>query len=170
MPVLDIDGLTFTFPEDWDAQKYDEWVFYRNQFSRQRNGIKAIDALAIDPAKCAFLIEVKDYRHPDTERPSELPAAIATKVFDTLAAMIPAKLHATEKNERELAAAIVKCSSIRVIAHVELPQRHIPAVDVADLKQKLAQLLRAVDAHPKVVSMRDLKGMKWTVAKTEEDS
>ena len=169
MQVLDIDGLTFSFPEDWDAQKYDEWAFYRNQFAKQRNGIKAIDALAIDPDKCAFLIEVKDYRHPDTEKPSQLPAAIATKVLDTLAAMIPAKLHATEKKEKELAAAILKCASIRVIAHIELPQRHIPVVDVADLKQKLAQLLRAVDAHPKVVSMHDLKGMKWAVTRTENE-
>jgi hypothetical protein len=169
MQVLDIDGLTFSFPENWDAQKYDEWVFYRNHFAKQRNGIKAIDALAIDPNKCAFLIEVKDYRHPDTEKPSQLPAAIATKVLDTLAAMIPAKLHATEQKEKELAAAIAKCSSVRVVAHIELPQRHIPVVDVADLKQKLGQLLRAVDAHPKVVSMNDLKGMKWTVAKTDAD-
>lgn len=169
MQVLDIDGLTFSFPDGWDAQKYDEWAFYRNQFGKQRNGIKAIDALAIDPDKCAFLIEVKDYRHPGTEKPSQLPAAIATKVLDTLSAMIPAKLHATVPEEKELAAAIVKCSSVRVIAHVELPQSHLPVVDVADLKQKLGQLLRAVDAHPKVVSMQDLKGMKWKVAKTEED-
>lgn len=169
MQVLDIDGLTFSFPENWDAQKYDEWVFYRNHFAKQRNGIKAIDALAIDPDKCAFLIEVKDYRHRDTEKPSQLPAAIATKVLDTLAAMIPAKLHATEQKEKKLAAAILKCLSVCVVAHIELPPRHIPVVDVADLKQKLKQLLRAVDAHPKVVSMHDLKGMKWTVAKTEED-
>lgn len=168
MKELDVDGLTFSFPESWDAQKYDEWVFYRTQFAKQRNGIKAIDILAINPDKCAYLIEVKDYRHPDTEKPSQLPAAIATKVLDTLAAMIPAKLHATDPEEKKLADAIVKCLSIRVVAHIELPQRHIPVVDVADLKQKLGQLLRAVDAHPKVVSMRDLKGMNWTVAKTEE--
>lgn len=169
MKALDIDGLTFSFPEDWDAQKYDEWGFYRNQFSKQGNGIKAIDALAIDPDNCAFLIEVKDYRHADTEKPSQPPAAIAAKVLDTLAAMIPAKLNATEQREKELAAAILKCASMRVVAHVELPQRHMPVVNAADLKQKLAQLLRAVDAHPKVVSMRDPKGMKWTVTKTSDD-
>lgn len=169
MPVLDIDGLTFTFPVDWKAQKFDEWSFYRNQFAKQRNGIKAIDALAIDPDKTAFFIEVKDYRHPETEKPSQLPAAIATKVLDTLAAMLPAKLNATEKEEKELAAAILKCVSLRVIAHIELPPRHIPVVDPADVKQKLGQLLRAVDAHPKIISMNDLKGMKWTVAKTEQE-
>lgn len=166
MPVLDIDGLTFSFPEGWDAQKFDEWSFYRNQFGKQRNGIKAVDALVVDPEKCAFFIEVKDYRHPDTEKPSELPAAIAAKVLDTLAAMIPARLHAAEKDEKALAAAVLKCRSLRVVAHIELPQRHIPVVDLADVKQKLGQLLRAVDAHPKVVSMRDLKGLKWTVTKT----
>jgi hypothetical protein len=169
MQSLDIDGLTFNFPDGWDAQKYDEWVFYRNHFSKQKNGIKAVDAIAIDPEKCAFFIEVKDYCHPDTEKPSELAAAIANKVLDTLAAMIPAKLNAAETKEKALASAVLKCLSIRVVAHIELPSQHVPAVDVSDLKQKLKQLLRAVDAHPKVVSIETPRGMKWTVVKTKED-
>lgn len=89
MLVLDIDGLAFTFPDRWNASKFDEWSFYRNQFSRQRNDIKAVDAIAVGPDKNAFLIEVKDYRHPETEKPSQLPAAIANKVLYTLAAMLP---------------------------------------------------------------------------------
>jgi len=163
MPVLNIDGLTFSFPDDWKAQKYDEWLFYRTKFSKQRNGIKGVDALAINPEKCAFFIEVKDYRHPDTKKPSGLPEAISNKVLDTLAAMIPAKLHATDLNEKDLATAVLKCTSIRVVAHIELPNSHIPVVDLADVKMKLGQLLRAVDPHPKVVSMRKMHNMEWTV-------
>lgn len=163
MPVLDIDGLIFTFPDDWNADKFDDWTFYRNHFSRQGNGIKAVDAVAIGPNKAAFLIEVKDYRHPDTEKPSQLAAAIAAKVLSTLAALLPAKLNATDPDEKRLAAAMLKCVSLHVVAHIELPPSHRPAVDLADLKQKLRQLLRAVDAHPKVVSMQNMQALGWNV-------
>lgn len=163
MPVLDIDGLTFSFPDRWEASKFDEWSFYRNQFAKQGSGIKAVDAIAVDPGKHAFLIEVKDYRHPETEKPSQLPNALANKVLHTLAAMLPAKLHASEAAEKKLAGQVLKCVSLRVVVHIELPPRHIPVVDLADVKQKLGQLLRAVDAHPKIVSMRDMKGVGWTV-------
>lgn len=164
MPELNIDGLTFTFPDGWQAGKYDEWSFYRNQFAKQGDGIKAVDALALSPANVAFLIEVKDYRHPGANMPSQLPDAIANKVLCTLAALLPAKLKANDQAEQQLAAAILGCSSLRVIAHIELPQRHRPVVDLADIKQKLRQLLRAVDAHPSVVSMSNMGGIAWSVA------
>jgi hypothetical protein len=97
MTILNVDGLNFTFLNGWVASKYDEWSFYRNQFAKQKNNIKAVDILAISPNQLAFFIEVKDYRHPDTEKPSDLPEAIANKVLHTLAAMLPAKL--THKSE-----------------------------------------------------------------------
>lgn len=164
MPVLNIDGLTFTFPVAWQVSKYDDWSFYRNQFVKQKNGIKAVDAVVLGTKKDAYLIEVKDYRHPDTVKPSQLPEAIANKVLHSLAAMLPAKLNATDSGERRFAQAILGCVSLCVIAHIEQPRRHRPVVDLADIKQKLRQILRAVDAHPKVVSMSDMKGLAWTVA------
>lgn len=163
MPALDIDGLTFTFPDQWDASKYDEWSFYRNQFSRQGSGIKAVDAIAIDSDGMVFLIEVKDYRHPDTEKPSELPAAIARKVLHTLSAMLPAKLHASDPDEARLAGNVLKCRSLRVVAHIEQPQSHRGVVDPANLKQKLRELLRAIDPHVKVVSTANMQRLPWTV-------
>jgi len=162
--ALQVEKLTLTFPADWLASKYDDWSFYRNQFSRQDNGIQAVDVLAREPNGTAYLIEVKDYRHPNTERPSQLPQAIANKVLMTLAAMLPAKLNGNDPGERTIANAVLTCKRLRVIAHVELPQRHQPAMDPADLKQKLAQLLRAVDAHPKVVSKNNMLGLGWAVA------
>lgn len=162
--VLQVETLSFTFPAGWQASKYDDWSFYRNQFSRQHNGIQAVDVLAIEPSGTAYLIEVKDYRHPDTERPSQLPQAIANKVLMTLAAMLPAKLNGNNPAERTMADAVLTCQKLRVVAHIELPQAHQPAVNPADLKQKLAQLLRAVDAHPKVVSKNNMPGLGWAVA------
>jgi hypothetical protein len=163
MPTLNIDGLVFTFPQAWQADKYDEWIFYREHFSKQSSGIKAVDALALSNSNVAYLIEVKDYRHPDTVKPSQLAEAIAGKVLDTLAAMLPAKLNANDPAEQKLAAGILTCASLEVVAHIEQPD-HRQVVDLADIKQKLRKLLRAVDAHPKVVSMAKMRGLGWTVA------
>lgn len=164
MTSLRVEGLTFTFPAAWRVGKYDDWSFYRNQFVRQFNGIQAVDLLARAPDGTAYLIEVKDYRHPDAEKPSELPQAIANKVLSTLAAMLPAKLGASDPDERALAKEVLTCRKLRVIAHLELPRAPRRVVDPADLKQKLAQLLRAVDAHPKVVSMNNMSGVGWAAA------
>ena len=164
MPQINIDGLIFTFPEKWQASKYDEWSFYRNQLTKKWKGIKAVDVVALDPSKSAFLIEVKDYCHPETEKPSQLPEVIANKVLHTLAAMLPAKLHATNLMEKRLASEIIKCKSLHVIAHIEQPKKHRQVVDLADIKQKLRQLLHAVDAHPKVVSMNQMHTLNWTVS------
>lgn len=163
MPVLPVDGLLFDFPDAWQASKYDEWSFYRNQFVKQEDGIKGVDALALSDLNEAFLIEVKDYRHPETEKPSELPQAVAGKVRDTLAAMLPARLLANEPIEQRMATAILNCANLKVVLHIEQPLRHRPVVDPADIKQKLRRLLRAVDPHLKVVSMRNMQGLTWTV-------
>lgn len=163
MPVLNIDGLIFAFPRGWQVSKYDNWSFYRNQFAKQGGGIKAVDALVLEPTNAVFLIEVKDYRHPGAEKPSQLPEAIAHKVLHTLAAMLPAKLYATDPIEKQLAAAILGCASLHVIVHIEQPKKHRPAVDLADIKQKLEQLLRAVDKHPKVVCMNNMRKLAWSV-------
>lgn len=162
--ALQVENLTFTFPAGWLAGKYDDWSFYRNQFCKQHNGIRAVDVLACDPGQTAYLIEVKDYRHPESAKPSQLPQAIADKVLMTLAAMLPAKLNSNAQDERAIAAEILKCRKLQVIAHIELPQAHLPAVNLADLKQKLAQLLCAVDKHPKIVSRNNMHGLGWVVA------
>lgn len=95
MQYIDEGRLRFGFPDRWQIGKYDDWSFYRNQFSKMRNGIKSLDILAIDSDKTAWLIEVKDYRVNSRTKPSDLGEEIALKVSDTLAAIIPAKIHAT---------------------------------------------------------------------------
>ena len=162
--TLQVETLTFKFPAGWCTSKYDDWSFYRQQFSRQSNGIQAVDVLAREPNDTAYLIEVKDYRHPDTEKPSQLPQAIANKVLMPLAAMLPAKLNANDPSERAMAKAVLTSHKLRAVAHIALARAHHPAVDLADLKQKLAQLLRAVDAHPKVVSRNHMPSLGWAVA------
>ena len=166
MPSLSIDGLNFAFPPGWKASKYDDWAFYRNQFVKQRNSLKAVDALAVSDTGVAFLIEVKDYRHPEADKPSDLPQVVADKVLHTLAALLPARLNATEPREREVARAVLQCQSLHVVLHVEQnPRRRV--LDLADVKQALKPLLRAVDCHPKLVCMQstqNMAGLGWTVS------
>lgn len=164
MQRLLVDGLKFDFPNGWQASKYDEWSYYRNQFVKQFNGIKAVDVIALAPRHLVILIEVKDYRHPDTEKPSELAQAVANKVMYTLASMLPCSLLANDPTEKALAALVLQCKELRVVLHMEQPRAHRPVVDPADILQKLKKLLRAVDAHPKVVSMQNNPLLPWTVS------
>ena len=164
MPVIrQVENLTFTFPDGWEAEKFDDWNFYRKHFSRQLNGIKAVDLLAKGPDGVAYFIEVKDYRHPDTVKPTDLADAIARKVLMSLAALLPAKYRASDPVERALATSILDCDDFKVIAHLELPQAHKPVIDPADIKQKLKQRLAAVDSHVKVVSTARMQGVAWAV-------
>ena len=163
--IIDVDGLKFDFAENWQVSKYDEWSYYRNQFAKQFDGIKAVDLLAVSPKKITFLVEVKDYTHPDTEKPSNLPQAVADKVLNTLAALLPCSLLANDASEQAFAKQILLSKQLRVVLHMEQPRAHRPVVDPADILQKLKKLLRAVDAHPKVVSIQNNSILPWTVSK-----
>jgi len=168
MQLIDVDGLCFEFPDDWKIGKYDDWSFYRNQVSRMWNGIKSLDLLAADPNKTTWLIEVKDYRTNSRTKPSDLGEEIAHKVFDTLAAIIPAKIHATDSNEQQLARAISTSHELRVVLHLEQPAKHSKlrprAINPADVQQKIRQLLKPVDAHALVVEMEEMRGLAWHVS------
>lgn len=160
-----VERLTFTFPDDWRVQKFDDSVYYRQHFVKQLNSLKAVDLVVKAPDGFAYLIEVKDYRHPDTKKmkPSELADAISWKVLVTLAALLPAKFRASNIDEQSHAKAILSCTDFRVIAHIETPQAHLPVIDPADIKQKLRQRLAAVDSHLKVVSSAKMGSLAWSV-------
>lgn len=68
---VQVDSLTFTFPPSWEAYKYDESAFYRNQFSKMWSGIKAVDLIAIEGQEI-WLIEAKDYRQQTRTKPIDL--------------------------------------------------------------------------------------------------
>ena len=111
------------------------------------------------------MVEAKDYRHPDARKPSELAETIVNKVLSTLAALLPARLHAsTPLDEKTLSKAVLGCERLQVIVHIEQPTAHQPRVDLADLKQKLKSKLRAIDAHPEIVSMTKPLGLGWVVS------
>jgi hypothetical protein len=167
--AINVDGLMFDFPPGWDVGKYDEWRFYRRQFQRVRNHMKAVDLLAVDPRSTLWLIEAKDYRKgPSKEKPSELPHTIAGKVVDTLAALLPARVNGTVDEEVSLASKALEAQQIRVVLHMEQPAKHsklFPRVfDPANTQQMLRRLLKAVDAHPIVVDQDNMRGLEWMVS------
>ncbi len=167
MLKISVDGLIFEFPEQWQASKYDEWSFYRNQFSQMWSGIKSLDLLAIDPQKTGWLIEVKDYRIHQRAKPLDLAEEVARKVFDTLAALPPTGVNSNDSTERAMAKTILSAKQYRVVLHLEQPVKHSKlrprAIDPAHIKQKLRKLLKPIDAHPLVVEMTNMSSLAWSV-------
>jgi hypothetical protein len=167
MAVIIEGNLKFSFPHDWNIAKYDEWSFYRNQFQKVRTGVKAIDILALGPGRCTWFIEVKDYRvHPRT-KVVDLAEEVAEKICDTLAALLPASVNANDTNEKRFARKTLASRSLRVVLHLEQPGKHSKlfprAIDPAKILQRLKQLLKAIDAHPKVLESGRMDNAAWTV-------
>ncbi len=170
MPVVDIDGLLFTIDPDCLSSRYDSWSFYRNQWGRARPGLKAIDLLVVTPAKVVWFVEVKDYRQHPRTKVIDLADEVAAKVCDTLAAMLPARIHANDEPEQRLAQATLRGTRLRVVLHLEQPTKHSKlfprAIDPADVLQKLRQRVRAIDPHPVVCERATVArhGAPWSVA------
>ena len=168
MPSITEGQLTFQFPDDWKASKFDNWSFYRNQFQSVCGGAKAVDVLAIEPRVCFWKIEVKDYRQDRRTKTVDLAQEVAEKVRDSLAAVVAAQSNANDANEKALATAALQCHRLRVVLHLEQPPKHSKlfprAIDPAAVQQRLKQLVKAIDPHPLVLEMRRLHGVAWTVA------
>jgi hypothetical protein len=90
MPTITEKKLTFSFPEGWVVNKYDEQSFYRQKVQKCR-GTAAVDILALSETDL-FLIEVKDFRKHRIENKkrfqhAELADEFAQKVRDTIASL-----------------------------------------------------------------------------------
>ena len=167
MQVIIEGRLTFSFPDNTVATKYDDWSFYRNQFNSAFNGTKAVDFLHVDD-QITWLIEVKDYRANPRTKSVDIGDEIALKVRDTLAGLVASKFNATEAIEKDGAKKSLQRRQLRVVLHLEQPikcSRLFPKpIDPSKVKQKLKQLLKSVDPHPMVVDQRTLSpSMNWTV-------
>ncbi|HEV3445934.1 MAG TPA: hypothetical protein VG099_14940 [Gemmataceae bacterium] len=152
MPSITEGQLTFTFPNDWQASKFDQWSFNRNQFEQVCGGAKAVDVLAVEPKVCLWQIEVKDYRQHVRTKTVELAVEIAIKVRDSLAALVAARANANDEDEGQMAVAALRCQRLGVVLHLEQPAKHSKlfprAIDPANVPQRLKQLIKAIDPHP----------------------
>lgn len=169
MPDVDVDGLFFCFPDGWQVTKFDDWAFYRNQFSRMHHNIKAVDILAISPDKdTLWMIEVKDFRKQQRTKSEPLHEEIWKKVFASLAALLPAQVNASNNNEEKFAENALRASRIRVAFHGEQPVKHSKLFPrsycEADLQQKCKSLFKAIDPHALVVNNENMPAcIPWTV-------
>jgi hypothetical protein len=167
MPTIPVGALSFTFDDGWLASGYDDWSFYRNRFQRIRDQVKAVDLLAIDPDRTAWLIEVKDYRRHRRTKPIDLAEEVAHKVFDTLAALLPARINGDVAEETRIARAMLSARRLRVVFHLEQPTTHSKlfprVIDPANVLMKLKQLIKPIDAYPQVVDTNRMAALAWTV-------
>ena len=159
--------LKFTFPDHCEVGRYDEWSFYRNQFSPTAGGSKAVDILCVS-ASAAWLIEVKDYRQHRRLKLSDIEDELAGKVRDTLAGLAAASANANDLDERSLARRALRARRWKVALHLEQPRvstrlRPKP-FDVANVRLKVRQKVRAVDAHPVILARdTDHRNVPWAV-------
>ncbi|MFM8340830.1 MAG: hypothetical protein ACKN9F_01270 [Methylomonas sp.] len=167
MAILSEGRLQFDFGESCLAEKYDDWSFFRNQFQSTGGGAKAVDMVCLSNGIC-WLIEIKDYREHPRTKPQDLGDEIAAKVKDTLAGLFAAKTRANELTESAFSKKALNSNAIKVVLHLEQPEKKSKlrprAIDPAALKQSLKRQLRAIDAHPSIVSQQTLlSDMDWKV-------
>jgi hypothetical protein len=76
-------------------------------------------------------------------------------------------MRANANKEKAFAGEILSCTEIRVVVHLEqpaTPSRLFPrAIKPADVLQRLKQLVKAIDPHPRVVEKAAMEGIPWKV-------
>lgn len=166
MPTTLNEGdLTLTFPDGWEATKYDDWAFYARFISIQP-GTKGVDVLAFEAAdKVLWLIELKDYRgHPRLKTVSFWDE-VALKARDTLEGVFAAGVD-TSHPDQAFAKRALTARKLRIVLHLEQPanpSKLSPRVaDRANVQQKLKQIVKPIDAHPKVIEMAAMNDVAWT--------
>jgi hypothetical protein len=158
--------LEHRFEDAWTISKYDEWPFYVDHFQSQCGTNKGVDFVARDPADALWLIELKDYRVHSRAKSIELAEEVAIKVRDSLAGIIAAAKWHSDHAHLEEAKEHLKAKKLRVVLHLEQAALHSPLSPrkfaLANVQQKLKQLVRAVDAHPVVMELATMGGVSWT--------
>ena len=159
-------NLTFHFNANCQPQKYDDWAFYRRQFQSVAGGCKAIDFVCLE-GDSAWLIEVKDYRQHPRIKTIDLDEELALKTRDTLAGLAAASMQATN-GQKLFAREVFTKKKWRVALHIEQKRSRsklfTPVADPAKIIMKLRKSLKAIDAHPKVVSIKKpAPGAPWSV-------
>lgn len=166
MTTILVGSLTFEFEPNVAVEKYDQWKYYKKRFTKLKDGIKAVDLIAINN-DVLYLIEVKDYRRHRRSKSQAISDEIIGKVFDTLAGLLPARCNATVDEEIKLARRACRVSKVRIIFHLEQPSnpsRLFPqAFNAANLQLKLRSSLKVVDPHLRVTSIKHSSALPWTV-------
>lgn len=168
MKRLTEDKLAHDFPDAWSVTKYDDWAFYRNQFQNCCGGNKAMDFLGYDPTeRTLWMVELKDYRQFSRTKDDKTPLwdEVALKARDTLAGIFAASAKPGSEDS-VFADAAMKACKLRIILHLEQPARHSAlfprAYDPASIQQKLKQIVKPIDPHPRVIELNRMDPVPWS--------
>lgn len=158
--------ICYTFPEGWDATKFDDWSFYRKQFQNALCGNKAVDFLAFEPdSKTLWLIELKDYRQFPRVKGVDVWDEVAIKVRDTLACLYAARVESAH-DHYAFANKVANAKKLRVVLHFEQPRSGSRLFngtrESVNIQQKLKKLVKPVDAHPKVIELSSMGSVPWS--------
>jgi len=97
----------------------------------------------------------------------ELADEIVLKVLGSLSLLAVASIKARNSTEKEIAQSAMTCEQLRIVLHFEQPTAHnsalYPALNPANIKQKLQQLIQSIDPHPQVVEMSQMRSLGWSV-------
>ena len=150
MTTIKEGDLTFSFPADCRASKYDDWSFCRSQFHRVAGGCKAIDILCVED-DVAWLIEIKDYRQHPRTKAIDIADELSIKIRDTLAGLASAAKMANKAGDlRHARQSLASRRRWRVVLHLEQPATQSKlrpkAIDTASLLSKLRMRKLKADA------------------------
>lgn len=162
-----VDGMQLLFADDWAVSKYDEWTYYKSHFIKIKDGVKAVDIVAVDPEDVLYLIEVKDYRGRTREKTMPIEIEFQEKVFCTLAALIPAKCNAVDLHEAHVAGRAAAARSVRLFFQLDEDPSANKLDPQSTRRAQFSQILRrrlgAIDATLRVYSSDALNGVPWQV-------
>jgi hypothetical protein len=151
----DVDGVRLDFPAGWWVWKYDDSDFHQTHFQNFAGGVKAMDAVALDPQQILWLIELKDYRKNKRGNPNSVFDEVASKARDTLAGLAVARAMAQNPQERTLAQQALGYKQIRVALQLaQLAQSARPhrlfqhVVEPADAHMLLRKAVKQIDRKP----------------------
>ena len=164
--------LVFEFDDAALCRKFDDMAFYRRQFVNFAGGSKAVDFVCLREAT-AWLIEVKGYRHNRRQKNMALVEEVSAKVRDSMVCCVAGFRNGNDPKERQIFGKVIQADRFRVVLHLEQNDHgnrdFPPNVNRANCLQKLKQVLRALNAHPRVVDQTMLlPGMPWTVRNARE--
>jgi len=117
-------NLVFDFNSSLSI-KFDETNYYREKFQTiSDNEISAVDFITIKENQ-GYLIEVKDYQHPNTEflNYKKLIPILIKKILSTLSSIVPMRLMAEDRAEKEIAQNFSQINKLIIVCHIELPSK-----------------------------------------------
>ena len=160
-------NLVFDFNSSLSIQ-YDETEYYRKGFQTISDDISAVDFITIEQNN-GYLVEIKDYRHPDTELISykELIPILIKKILSTLSSIIPMKVMASKIDEKTIAESFSQINQLTIVLHIELPSK-LSKQEMAffrrdKLELELKRKLLPIYNYLYVVSSTSKVALPWSV-------